>query len=98
MPAFFTPVGAHTQNSSLSSAVEIPTPAGANAIIVQALTQNIRFTLDNTNPTASKGFQLRAGDPAVRLPLPGNAHLRFMEETATAVLQYQFVSQYAVGP
>lgn len=92
----FSLVDSHKQNSTLSSAQEILVIAPANAMIAQSLSQNIRFTLDGSNPTATKGFQLRAGDPAARLPVQTNSKLRFIEETASAVLQYQFIVEYGL--
>ena len=85
-------VGSHTQNSSMSSAVSITVPAGAGQWMVGALTQNVRFTLDGTTPTASKGFQIKAGEPFLLVSVtPGNT-IKVIEETATAVLDYQFLS------
>ena len=85
------PRGTHTANNSLSSAVTLAKPAESRSILVQALTQNIRYTLDGTTPTASLGFQLKAGDPPVLIPVH-NSSIKFIEETATAVLQYQWSS------
>lgn len=81
---------AHTVNSSLSSAQTLTVPAGAQAIIMQALTQNIRFTLEGTTPTASVGFQLAAGDMLMIDIAPGMT-VKAIEETASAALQYQWV-------
>lgn len=91
-PAPYLPAGAaHTSNSSLSSAVSITTPMGSEGLLVQALTQNIRFTIDGTTPTSTLGFQLKAGDPPVLIPVAPGTVLKFIEETATANLQYQSV-------
>ena len=84
----YLPVGSHTSNSSLSSAVSITTPVNSSGILAQALTQNIRFTIDGTTPTASLGFQLKAGDPPVLIPVIGGTVINFIQETATANLQY----------
>lgn len=89
-PLPFTPVGAHTVNSSLSSAVTLTPPAGANALLIQALTQNVRFTLDGTTPTASTGFQIIAGNPAMIIDLSATTVFKIIQETATATIQYQF--------
>lgn len=86
------PIGSHTVNNSLSSAATLTKPAGARSLLAQALTQNIRFTLDGTTPTASTGFQLKAGDPPVLIPVVGST-IKFIEETATAVLQYQWSTE-----
>lgn len=86
-------LGAHNSGLAISSAVQLhpsPTynPSGAEKIVVQALAQNVRFTLDGTNPTASLGFQLKANDPPLTIPLKG-CTLKVIEETATASLQFQ---------
>jgi hypothetical protein len=87
----FTPVGAHNSGLAISSAVSLTIPAGASKLMIQALTQNVRFTLDGTAATTSLGFQLKAGDPPVIIPLaPLTPVVKVIEETATASLQYQF--------
>jgi hypothetical protein len=88
----FSPKGSHTSDSSLATAKKISPPAnlGANQLLIQALTQNVRFTLDNTTPTATVGFQLKAGDPATLIPLGAGVVVRVIEETASATIQYQW--------
>ena len=85
-------VGAHSSDYNISAAVTLFKPAGANGIILQALTQNIRFTLDGTTPTASVGFQIpsAAWGPTF-IPVPG-ASIKIIQEAATASLQYQWVA------
>lgn len=87
----YFPIGSHTSNSSLSAAVSITVAANAVGILAQALTQNIRFTIDGTAPTASVGFQLKAGDPPTLIPVSPGKVIRVIEETSGAVLQYQNV-------
>jgi hypothetical protein len=87
----FTPSGAHTENASLSSAVTLTKPEGAHAIIMQCFDQNVRYRLDGTNPDADTGFRLTAGNDPVVIPVPGD-DVRVIEETATATLQYQWLS------
>lgn len=84
------PVGAHSSGATISSATTLTPPAGATAILIQVLTQNIRYTLDGTTPTASVGFQLKAGEPATIIPWNDNMTLQVIQETATASLQYQW--------
>jgi hypothetical protein len=62
----------------------------ATQVMLQAQTQNVRLTLDGTDPTTSKGFQIKAGDPAVILSVYGGQTLKLIEEATTAVLDYQF--------
>lgn len=90
-PAAYLPVGSHTSNSSLSSAVPITTPADSQGVLAQALTQNIRFKIDGTAATTTAGFQLKAGDPPTLIPVAPFTVISFIEETATANLQYQAV-------
>ena len=88
----FNPVGAHNDGLAISSATTITIPDGATKIMIQALGQNVRFTLDGTAPEAAKGFQLKAGDPVMVLPLGAGTVLKVIQEAATADLQYQFGS------
>ena len=85
----FTPSGAHTQVADLSSAVTLAKPAGATQLMLQPLTNNIRYRLDGVAPDASTGFQLEAGTLLV-IPVPG-ADVRVIEETASASLEYQWL-------
>lgn len=86
----FTPVGAHSDGVSISSVQTLTCPADASKLLIQALGQNVRYTLDGTVPTASKGFQLKAGDPPVIIPVTSSTTVKVIEESATADLQYQF--------
>lgn len=86
----FNPIGAHSDGLAINTVVELTPPVGANKIMFQALTQNIRFTLDGTDPTATLGFQLQAGDPPVILTIESRAAIKVIEEAATADLQYQW--------
>jgi hypothetical protein len=86
----FNPIGAHNSGLSISSAVTLTPPAGATKLLIQTLTQNIRYTLDGTTPTASKGFQLVAGDPPIIIPIGHDMTVKIIEEASTASLQYQF--------
>ena len=87
-------VGSHTTNSSLSSAVSLTQPANASRILLQALTQNVRFLFAETTstdaPTATNGFRLLAGE-RIDLSVPAGTILKVIEETASASIQYQWV-------
>jgi hypothetical protein len=85
----YAPNGGHQQATNLSSVQALLLAAGTTGIIVQATTQNVRIRIDGGNPTATLGFQIRAGDPAVLIPLWPNAVVRAIEEAATAKLDYQ---------
>lgn len=88
----FSPVGSHQDGLVISSAQPLVNPPGATKLLVQALDQNVRFTLDGSTPTASRGFQLKAGDPPVIVPISANTTVTVIQETATADLQYQYGS------
>jgi len=83
------PVGTHGTNSSLGTAVALTRPGGAYLLLIQAQSQNLRYTLDGTTPTASVGFQLFAGDTATILVGAGMA-ITVIQETAGATITYQW--------
>lgn len=86
----FDPIGAHVDGPTISSATTLTPPALATKVMIQALGQNVRFTLDGTTPTATTGFQLKAGDPPMILPLGNSTVIKVIQEAATADLQYQW--------
>jgi hypothetical protein len=91
--AAYAPVGSHTVNSSLSAAVNLSTtmPTGAKGIMIQALTQNVCYTLDGTTPTASNGFIITAGQPAIVIRMGTAVVLKVIEAAASASIQYCWV-------
>ena len=92
----YSPVGDHQQNASLSSMQTIrDTTRTANAVLIQALSQNIRITLSGP-ANGAIGFRITAGADAVLLPLGGSA-FNAQEEAATATLEYQFVKVQGMG-
>lgn len=88
--ASFNPQGAHTRNASLGSVVTLTPPTNASYLLIQALAQNVRYTLDGTTPTASAGFQLVASDPPLLLSVRGVASVKVIQETTGAEVQYQW--------
>lgn len=91
--------GSHTQITTTGSAQTItnPTDDRATVLIMQntattdsATATNIRYTIDGTDPSATKGFLLEDGDPEVRIdfcvPLPT---IKVFLSTS-AVLDYQW--------
>lgn len=86
----FVPVGAHAVDSTISASTTLTPAAGANALLLQALTQNIRYTLDGTTPTASTGFQLEASKLLLIDVPAGGMTIKVIEETASASIQYQW--------
>jgi hypothetical protein len=68
-----TPGGGHKTTASMALSVyTLAIPIGAAWLMVQALAQNVRYTLDGTNPSAASGFQLKAGDPPRLIALAPN--------------------------
>lgn len=88
----FNPVGAHSSGATISSVATITPPEGATKIMIQALTQNVRLTLDGTAATTSLGFQIKAGEAPIIIPLGNATVIKVIQEAATASLQYQFGS------
>lgn len=90
-PTEYNPVGSH-QRIVLGASARLLPKAGneATCIIIQAETENIRYRLDGTAPTATTGFQLAAGD---RLVIPiVTSGLYVIREAAGAVIQIQWIS------
>jgi len=85
----FEPVGNHISTTCATAHSPVFPAEGATKILVQAITQNIRYTLDGTTPTAAIGFQIVAGDPPVIIRVGPNCYPQFFQEAAGAVLQYQ---------
>lgn len=83
-------VGAHTELTA-AAATPIGMPVGAKRLLIQAIGQNVRYTLDGSAPTATRGFQLKAGDPPILIPVGANTSIRVIQETATAEIEYQWV-------
>ena len=73
-----------------ATAVAILIPKHARGILVQALTQNIRYTLDGINPTTTRGYRLTAGNDPIYIELDGRIKFKVIAETAGAVLEYEF--------
>lgn len=92
VPRPFVPLRnvAHESYIMPANVVELSIPRAAREILVQAITQNIRFTLDGTDPTTARGFQMVAGDPERRIMISTLTRLKFIREANGAVLQYQY--------
>jgi hypothetical protein len=91
------PVGAHTRNASLGTAVTLTVPANASGLFLQVESGNINYTLDGTTPTTGAtgvGFKRAATDGVVRIDLHPLATVRVIEQAASAVIQYQFFTSF----
>lgn len=86
----YVPIDEHAQLTGLSSAKGIGVPLSASGVIIQALGQNVRLKMSGT-PTSSSGFQIRAGDPPVLIPLQSQRSIQVIQELASATVEYQFV-------
>lgn len=76
------------QITSLSSAAGLTIPQGALFALVQAETQGVRWRDDDTNPTASVGMLLVAGDT---LPYTGDlTKLKLIQVTASASVNISY--------
>lgn len=85
--------GTHQQYTDMSQVRTLTIPNNCNAILVQAITQNIRMTLGGEgNPTASLGFRITAGNDAIYITGKAGHQAMFIQETASAVLEYQYVN------
>jgi hypothetical protein len=89
----FTPAAnqAHQTSTVPATVVEINIPRHVYEIRMQAITQNVKYTLDGTDPTATSGFTLTAGNAPITIPLvPGRTRLKFIQAVAGAILDYQY--------
>jgi len=89
-PFQFRPLGAHNDGTDFSSAATVTIPAGATKLMIQTTDQDIRFTLDGTDPTTSKGFKLVKDRDPIIIPLSQKTTIKIIEAAATADVQYQF--------
>jgi len=79
----------HGQLTGLNAIQSLTVPTGASSVLLQAETQNIRYTMDGSNPSASNGLLLIAGQEPTRFA--GNfSGLKFLESAASAKLNYAF--------
>lgn len=91
MDVEFSAVGSHQQITALTtSAQNISAAAGANAMWLQPLTNNIRIRLDGVTATATTGFQILAGTVPTQINCGKNV-LSLAAETSTAVVEWQSI-------
>ena len=86
----FDPVGNHTRNATLNAAVDLSAlrPADSDKIMIQCDTQNVRYTLDGTVPTATVGFLLLTTQPPVVIAVSDTTRLRVIEAAGGGVINY----------
>lgn len=81
------PLG-YEQITDVSSATGLTVPAGSTHALIQPVTQNVRWRDDGTNPTASVGMQIAAGND---MWYSGDLDaIKFFEETASAELNVSY--------
>lgn len=80
----------HTRYALGVNILTLNIPLHAETVLVQALTQNIRYTLNGTNPSVDSGFQLKAGDPPRLLRIGKYTVLKFFREASGAVLELEY--------
>lgn len=89
------PIGSNGNSTISSTVVELAIPVGANAIKIMARAQNIRYTVDGTDPTVGGiGFKLdTAATQPTTIPIDRNkTKLKFIRDTGSnGTLNYQFI-------
>lgn len=92
----FNPIGAHGTDATISSATTLAPPSGlaknVAKLLIQAIDQNIRYTLDGTDPEAAVGFRLTAGNDPIIITVTDGMTVKIIEESATATASYQWGS------
>jgi len=87
--SLFSPVGAHVENASISSAVTLTPPTDTNAIMIGFEDQSVRLRFDGADATTGTGFLFSSGD-IVTIQFKAGTTFSVIETTATATIQYQW--------
>jgi len=88
-PGAFGPLG-YQRITSLSSATALTVPSGAVRCLVIAETQAVRWRDDGTNPTGTVGMPLPVNTPYTFERVDVLPLLKFIEQTASAVLHISY--------
>lgn len=95
LPPLWTASGTH-QRKLVSSILTITFGLNEQGCYLQVLSQNVRVVLDGvTNPQVGPpdiGFVLRPTDPAFTFTGKPGDKILLIQETATAVVQYQMLT------
>lgn len=95
VPALWIPSGTH-QRRLVASVQTITFGDNEQGCYLQSLSQNVRVVVDNTStPTPSGndvGFVLRSTDPPFLFTGKPGMSIKIIQETATAVVQYQMLT------
>jgi hypothetical protein len=84
----------YQQITDLSAAVGLTVPAGTIFALVTPETQGVRWRMDGTDPTASVGYPLAAGNE-LELDVADIASIKFIQQSASAKLN---VVYFGKGP
>lgn len=77
--------------TALSSAATLTPPSGANALYIQAVTQNVYLTQDGSTPSSTNGLILIAGQQPLLLTFPAGTTLKIIQAASSAVAKVQWV-------
>lgn len=95
VPPLWIPDGTHQRLIGLSAVKSITFAANQQGMYFQTLSQNVRVTIDGTNPVASgndTGFQVTASEGRVLIVGYPGMVVKIIQETASAVVQYQMLT------
>ena len=84
----------YEQLTSITSAASLTVPVGASLAIIQAETQDARFRDDGTDPTASVGMLLKAGENPLRI-VTDLSKVRLINAVAGTIVNVQYYGQLA---
>ncbi len=93
LPGFISerPLG-YVQLTSLGTSQGLTIPNGCSLILVSPTNQSVRWRDDGVDPTATIGQPLAAGFE-LRYTATGMTRLRFIEQSAGAILNVTFYGQ-----
>ena len=87
----FAPMGDHKTDATISAASPLDPPNYATKVLLQATDQNIRYTLDGSDPVANThGFLLLTTEAPTIIEIERGVIITVIEDTATAILQFQW--------
>ena len=88
----FSLVGHRTSIMNLATGVlAVNVPKGCNCVLAQAIDQNVNYTISGTDPTATSGFSLIAGNDPLTIPCRiETSILKFHAAADSARLELQF--------
>lgn len=88
----YTPSKIESHKSvSIGSALLVPyEPPGVRGILMQAVTDDVRYTLDGTTPTAAIGFRLIQDTAPTFVEIDNNTVIKFYGEGGTSKVEYQW--------